>query len=102
MLTIDPAGPVDEGNDYNVGITNACGSETSQSVSLTTIDDPEPLPGDINCDDTVTVADIPPFVQALLNTGGFGGCDINRADMNMDGLINGRDTQPFVAVLLAP
>jgi hypothetical protein len=57
--------------------------------------------GDMNCDDAVTVADIPLFVQALLATGAFGGCDINRADMNEDGLTNGRDTQPFVAVLLA-
>lgn len=57
--------------------------------------------GDLNCDDDVTTADIPHFVQALLQTG-FVGCDINLADMNSDTFIDGRDTQGFVNALLAP
>ncbi len=57
--------------------------------------------GDMNCDDDVTTADIPNFVQALLGTG-FVGCDINLADMNQDTVINGQDMQLFVNVLLAP
>jgi len=57
--------------------------------------------GDMNCDGAFNTADIPLFVDALLATGSFGGCDINRADMNADALINGLDTQPFVAMLLA-
>jgi hypothetical protein len=60
------------------------------------------LPGDMNCDGAVNVADIPLFVDALLATGSFGGCDISRADMNADALIDGRDTQPFVAALMTP
>jgi hypothetical protein len=56
--------------------------------------------GDMNCDDAVDTTDIPLFVQALLQTGGFGGCDISLADMNGDGLINGLDAQAFVAALL--
>lgn len=58
--------------------------------------------GDMNCDGAVNIADIPLFVDALLATGGFGGCDINRADMNADTQIDGRDTQAFVAALIQP
>ena len=58
--------------------------------------------GDMNCDGSFNIADMPLFVEALLATGSFGGCDINRANMNCDGLIDGRDTQAFVAKLLAP
>lgn len=58
------------------------------------------LLGDMNCDDEVTTDDIPEFVKAVLQSGGFGGCDINLADMNGDSQINGRDTQFFVNTLL--
>ncbi len=60
------------------------------------------VPGDMNCDGTVSAADVPLFVQAQLATGSFGGCDINRADMNADTLINGLDTQAFAVALIAP
>jgi len=56
--------------------------------------------GDMNCDDTVTTADIPEFVMAVLQSGGFAGCDIDLADMNGDTLINAQDTQDFVDKLL--
>src|SRR5262245_21141797 len=59
------------------------------------------LLGDMNCDGAVNSTDIPLFVDALLATGSFAGCDINRADMNADALINGLDAQAFVAALLA-
>ena len=59
-------------------------------------------PGDMNCDNVIDMADVPHFVEALLATGSFSGCDINQADMNADTLINGRDTQPFVTAVLAP
>lgn len=58
--------------------------------------------GDMNCDDAVNTGDIPLFVQALLQSGGFGGCDINLADVNQDAQINGRDVSPFVTALLMP
>lgn len=60
------------------------------------------LPGDLNCDLAVDLADVPHFVEALLATGNFTGCDVNRADMSQDGLIDGGDTRQFVAALLAP
>ncbi len=58
-------------------------------------------PGDLNCDNVVDMADVPHFINALLATG-FTGCDINRADMNQDGQINGRDIHPFTLAVAAP
>ncbi len=60
------------------------------------------LPGDMNCDGAINSADVPDFVQALVNPGEFGGCDVSRADINADGVIDGRDAQPFVEALLVP
>lgn len=67
--------------------------------------------GDMNCDGEVTMADIPHFVQALVDPDAYisehGGvpypsCDINLADINQDpeGLENGEDIQSFVTLLL--
>ena len=58
-------------------------------------------PGDLNCDLRVNLDDVPHFVAALLGTG-FSGCDITRADMNLDGLINGLDTKQFTDAVIAP
>jgi hypothetical protein len=59
-----------------------------------------PGPGDLNCDGVVTMADIGPFVLALLDPAGylatFPSCDIFFADLNQDGAIDGDDTQGFV------
>jgi hypothetical protein len=97
-LTIDPAGSADAGTDYNVVVTNDCGSATSDlaSLSVTTV----ALPGDMNCDNIVDMNDIPLFIPALLNEGPVGGCDINRADVNGDSQIDGLDMQPFVNLLV--
>lgn len=59
------------------------------------------LPGDLNCDLRVNLDDLPHFVAALLGTG-FTGCDLNRADMNHDALIDGRDIRPFILAMTAP
>ena len=56
--------------------------------------------GDMNCDFYLTGADIQIFVAALLVPGQFISCDIQRADINGDGLINMNDCQPFVQLLL--
>jgi hypothetical protein len=58
------------------------------------------LLGDMNCDGVVDLNDVPLYVEALLGTPDFAGCDIMRADINADTLINGLDTQPFIALLL--
>jgi hypothetical protein len=64
------------------------------------------LPGvaniDLNCDCVLTPADIPNFIQALLNSAAFTGCSINRADANDDGQINGRDIRAFALAMLGP
>ena len=57
-------------------------------------------PGDLNCDNAVTVADVPHFIDALISPGSFTGCDIMRADMNADSLNDGRDTAAFAAALV--
>jgi len=64
-----------------------------------------PVPGDLNCDNVLNVSDIPAFIMALINPAGyatnFPGCDIQKADVNNDAAINGKDISPFVH-LLAP
>lgn len=56
--------------------------------------------GDLNCDNTRSVLDIPKFIEALLNPNAFNAnnpaCQqVIRADMNNDGLVNGRDVAVF-------
>lgn len=97
-LTINPAGPSDAATDYYVVVTNDCGSVTSNQVSLTVTQNS--IRGDMNCDGVVTPLDIPLFIKALLQDPSFNGCDINRADLNEDNLINGRDVSPFVNAIL--
>lgn len=58
--------------------------------------------GDMDCSGSVTMADVPLFVQALLQPGPFTGCDIDNADMNEDTFENGTDIQLFVNELLTP
>jgi len=60
----------------------------------------EYLPGDINCDGSLDLNDITVFVEALIDPVGFTACDIDRADMNDDGLINGVDVQGFLIAVL--
>ncbi len=59
-------------------------------------------PGDMTCDCSVDPGDIAPFVEALVDPENYAGCDPQRADMNLDGLINGDDVQRFAALLMTP
>lgn len=61
---------------------------------------PQPPLGDLNCDLTVNLNDVDPFVQALLDPMGFGGCDVNLADVNQDTFIDGLDAGPFINLLV--
>jgi len=60
--------------------------------------------GDLNCDGVVNPADVGPFVLALTDpeayANQFPNCGVERADMNDDGLTDGRDVQGFVDVLI--
>ncbi|HVP10271.1 MAG TPA: hypothetical protein VMV94_03690 [Phycisphaerae bacterium] len=67
--------------------------------------------GDMNCDGWVNMADIPHFVQALLDPAGYEAdhdgdpyplCYRVHADTNQDTLENGRDIQRFVELLVTP
>lgn len=62
------------------------------------------LPGDLNCDNQVNLADIPAFALALVDPAGYGDlygtCDIMRGDMNGDTQVNGLDVDGMVNALL--
>jgi hypothetical protein len=59
--------------------------------------------GDLNCDGTVDVFDIDPFVMALTDAtyyqAQYADCDPALADLNLDGCVNVFDIDPFVDVL---
>jgi hypothetical protein len=63
------------------------------------------MPGDMNCDGVVNIADVSPFVLALTDPAGYAStypsCDISLADMNADTMRDGRDIQSFVTASLA-
>lgn len=71
-----------------------------------TFGNPPPLLGDLDCDGTVDVPDINPFIQAVMSPAGYAFlhpcCDINNANMNGDAEIDGLDVTDFVAALLNP
>lgn len=61
------------------------------------------LPGDMNCDAFVTVADIGGFVLALTDPAQYAAeypnCEIARADVNVDAVVNANDIAAFVGLL---
>ena len=63
-----------------------------------------PISGDMDCDGDLDLADISAFTLAMLDspawTSTYPYCNINRGDMNGDGLINGADIQLFVDALI--
>lgn len=60
--------------------------------------------GDLDCDGNRDVNDVSAFAMALLDAAAYGvaypGCDVNRADVNGDAVLNAKDTSAFVAALL--
>lgn len=61
------------------------------------------LKGDMNCDGIITNADIPGFIQALVDPAAYTAnnpnCDIALADLNGSSIPDGDDVQPFVNIL---
>lgn len=64
----------------------------------------EPIKGDVACDCEVDLLDVSAFVEALLDSDGFSeaypDCNINNADVNADGAIDGADIQAFVDLMI--
>jgi hypothetical protein len=60
--------------------------------------------GDVNCDDSLTIDDIEPFVLALIDPDAyaamFPSCALSRADLNGDGFEDAADIALFVSYLL--
>lgn len=69
---------------------------------------PACLPGDMNCDQDLSMDDVPLFIEALLNAPAISSCDVHIANMNgdiaSDGLprVDGSDIAPFVQAMLNP
>src|SRR5438270_366375 len=65
-----------------------------------------PTMGDMNCDGTLNGADAVGLVLALVDPAGYAAayptCDINRADCDLNGTIDGQDVQAFVDLVMAP
>lgn len=63
-----------------------------------------PLKGDLACDCAVDLFDVEAFVQALLDADvyadSYPDCNVNNADINEDGDIDGADVSGFVDLLL--
>jgi hypothetical protein len=61
--------------------------------------------GDMDCSGAVNIADISPFVQALIDPAGYAaahpGCDPLNGDFTGNGGLDGRDIQGFVQKLIA-
>jgi hypothetical protein len=80
-------------------------SNAAQRPALLVTFTPAPVfqPGDMNCDGSVSVSDIGPFVMAVTNPAGFAAafpnCDIDLADLNGDGQVTVSDIGPFVELL---
>ncbi len=60
---------------------------------------PACLRGDVDCNQLVEIADVDPFVQALLQSPGLEPCETYTADANGDGRINGADVPALLNIL---
>ena len=66
----------------------------SATMVLTGVVDLGDIPGDVNCDGSVDLLDVAPFID-LLSKGGFS----SKADINEDGSVDLLDVTPFVELL---
>lgn len=69
-----------------------------------TPDECEQGKGDLNCDGSIDLVDVSPFILALIDPDEyekqFPDCDVNRADVNSDGSVDLVDIEPFIELLL--
>ncbi|MBN2562595.1 MAG: hypothetical protein JXQ75_16850 [Phycisphaerae bacterium] len=103
-LDID-TGTSEDCNDN--GVPDECDLADGSSEDLNENDIPDECEesGDLNCDWTVSIDDLQPFVLALIDPEAYAltypDCDVNFADMNGDESIDGQDVQLFIDKLLA-
>ena len=57
--------------------------------------------GDVNCDTSVNLNDVTPFIDALLDPTSLPAAAYTAVDINRDGLLNGADTMGFVECVLS-
>ncbi len=93
----------DEGSPIQLGFISQNGTASNQTITtISGIDnwsmaidfEPSILLGDVNCDGSINLLDVGPFVD-LLSTGSFD----SKADINQDGVVNLLDVAPFVDLL---
>lgn len=77
------------------------GMEAAASLLFT---DDASSTGDLNCDGSIDLTDVSPFITALLNPSEYEkqypNCDINNADTNDDGSVDLTDVEGFIGLLL--
>lgn len=60
--------------------------------------------GDMNCDGSIDLEDVEPFILALIDPGAYPSqypeCDLTLGDVNADGSLDLVDVEPFIALLL--
>lgn len=74
------------------------------SITLAVPRSPGDRPGDLDCDGSVDLADVEPFIIGLLDPLEYRlrypDCDVDLADLNGDGSVDLVDMEPFVELLL--
>ncbi len=87
--------------DYAIALTRGVLGWLVDAAGIT----PAHLPGDMNCDATINLDDINPFVLAHSNPAGYAtelpDCHWSNADVNGDGAVDLGDISPFVALFFA-
>lgn len=92
--------PVNAGWPYVVKVSDYNPTSGGGWLRLNTNLVPSAQAGDVNGDGAVNLGDLPFMVDALVNPGACGGCNLALADMNGDGAADGADLQGFVNAVL--
>lgn len=97
-MTLDSAG--------RIIVTGKSHGDRRRQTDFATLLYSEGTPGDLNCDGSVDLVDVGPFITALLDPSEYEkqypDCDINNADINIDGSVDLKDVEPFIELLLGP
>lgn len=102
--TISTASLANGSYRWRVIASNALGTQVSSTTRTFDIDiTPPAVPGDTNCDGVTNAGDCASFALALSDPSGyaaqFPGCDIMRADINGDSLVNAADRPGMCALV---